>query len=326
MNARTFGHVACRPLCLVALLAACDQPAPKCNVAHGAFWAKYTLVSGDGDCAMLTGEELDVQSYYAKRSAKDPRPDYDNVSIAIQPMTITAALGNAAGIAEPDADDVPYAIGRFGTTSPSRDGYCVAKELAGARLRLPAVPDHEVDMCTSAPAAPDYDLGYEFSNVRVYYTPAAIGTQFAADLTYTQAGCVAKYKVTAVYPMVSCAVPTPLEDGGALDAAMSDSGPSDASSDDAATDGAVTDDAATLDASIDDAAISDAGDSDAAVTADAGVTPDAGEPCPEPEPPTGPPVPDDSLCENAGINPDFAVVCDPTAMMCVLEKQSPSLK
>lgn len=294
-NDRTFVHVSALSAWALALLcSACDQPAPKCNVAHGPFWAKYTLVSGEGDCAMLTGEELDVQSYYAPRSGSDDRPDYDKVSIGIQPMAITAALANAAGIAEADADGAPYALGRFTTTSPRRDAFCVAPKLTAAQLRLPAVPAHDVDMCTSVPDAPAYDLRYEFSNVRVYYTPSAIGTQFAADLTYTADGCTAKYKVTAVYPMVACGVPTPLEDAGAMDAAV-------------------------VDAAVDD-------DSDAGVAADGGAVEDAGEACPPPEPPTGPPVADDSLCENAGINPDFAVSCDPDTLMCALRKGVPSLR
>jgi hypothetical protein len=284
-NARTFVHLSTGLLCV--LLGACDQPAPKCNVAHGQFWAKYTLVSGEGDCAMLTGEELDVQSYYAQRSANDKRPDYDKVSIAIQPFAITAALGNAAGIADPDPDDRAYGIGRFVSQTARSDGFCVANTLSSARLRLPAVPAHELDMCTSAPDAPEYDLEYEFSHVRVYYTPAAIGTQFSADLTYTVAGCVATYKVSAVYPIVPCGTSTPLEDAGPDAAADSDPAPLDP---------------------------------------DAAVAADGGEPCPPPDPPSGPPVPDDSLCANAGINPDFAVVCDPAAMMCVLSKRSPSLK
>jgi hypothetical protein len=295
MHARTYHHVPWVLACaLLAPLGACEQPAPKCNVAHGPFWAQYTLVSGEGDCAMLTGEELDVHSYFARRSASDPRPDYDKVSIAIQPLTITAALANAAGLEEPESSDRAYAIGRFDTTSPDADGFCQANTLSVARLRLPAVPEHPVDMCSVAPEAPEYDLGYEFGNVRVYYTPSAIGTQFAADLTYTQAGCVAKYRVQAVYPMVSCAAPRPAEEP------------------------------------VEDAAVGDAaaGDDDAGVEFDAGAGAgaDAGEPCPPPEPPPGPADPDDSLCQSAGINSDFAVVCDPASLMCVLENKPPSLK
>jgi hypothetical protein len=302
-NDRTFVHAAAVCASALALLcAACDQPAPKCNVAHGPFWAKYTLVSGEGDCAMLTGEELDVQSYYAPRSPSDKRPDFDKVSVAIQPFAITAALANAAGLAEPEADDVPYAIGRFVTTSPRSDQFCVAPKLAAAQLRLPAVPAHDVDMCTSVPDAPAYDVRYEFSNLRVYYTPAAIGTQFAADLTYTADGCTARYTVAAVYPMVSCGVPTPLEDAGVVDAASE------------------------LDAAADDAEVLDASEPADAAAADGGAAEDAGEACPPPEPPSGPPVPDDSSCENVGINPDFAVACDPDTLMCALKKGVPSLR
>lgn len=267
---------------------ACEQPEPRCNVAHGSFWAKYTLVEGEGECAMLTGEQLDVQSYYAQRSKTDKRPDFDKVSIAIQPMTITAALGNAAGIAEPDPDDMAYGMGLIGTARPGSDGFCRADKLSVARLRLDAVPEHEVDMCTTAPDAPAYDIKYEFSRVRVYYTPSAIGTQFEADLTYTQADCVAKYRVSAVYPMVPCAA-TPAVDAGSAGAMA------------------------------DDAGVPDAGAGDAAA-ADGGVV------CPPPPPPGPDPTPDDSLCENAGINPDFALSCDPDTMMCVLAKASPSLK
>jgi hypothetical protein len=207
-------------------LTACDQPDPRCNVAHGAFAAKYTLVEGEGACAQLSGEQLDVQSYYAQRSATDKRPDFDAVSIAIQPMTITAAIGNAAGAGiEPDADDTAYAMGRINTATPAEDGFCRAATLSAARVRLPVVPEYEVDMCTTAPEAPAVDVTYEFSRVRIYYTPASIGTQFEADLTYTQGDCVAKYRVSAVYPLVACAA-TPAVDAGAQEQAPEeDAGP-----------------------------------------------------------------------------------------------------
>jgi hypothetical protein len=268
---------------LAAALLGCEQPDPRCNVAHGSFWAKYTLVSGQGACAELTGEQLDVQSYYAQRSETDKRPDYDAVSIAIQPFSITAALGNAAGLAEADPEDVLYGIGRIGTARPGADGFCRADELAAATLRLPAVPEHPVDECTTAPEAPAYDIKYEFSRVRIYYTPSAIGTQFEADLTYTQDDCVAKYRVTAVYPMVSCGAVPEVDAGVIADA------------------GAVPTDAAAPEA-------------------------DGGMACP-PSAASGPdPVADDSLCESGGINPDFALSCDPANMMCVLAGPSPSLR
>ena len=286
MNARSSAYLSVAAL----VLAACEQPAPECNVAHGPFWAKYTLVSGEGDCAMLTGEELDVQSYYAQRSARDPRPDYTKVSMAIAPSSINAALANAAGLAEPDAADTPYALGRFAGNKAGDDGFCRVSELAVARLRLPEVPEHALDECITAPAAPAYDVSYTFSNVRVYYTPAAIGTQFAADLTYTQGDCTARYEVSAVYPMVSCAALG--GDAGVPDAAAP-TGPTGMDEEDAS--------AAEGDGSADAS-------------------------CPPAEPAPGPTVADDALCEGAGINPDFALTCDPVAQMCVLKKEPPSLK
>jgi hypothetical protein len=53
---------------------------------------------------------------------------------------------------------------------------------------------------------------------------------------------------------------------------------------------------------------------------------DGGVVCPPPPPPGPEPKPDSALCENAGINPDFALSCDPATMMCVLAKAAPSLK
>ena len=213
-------HRACVFVGAAAALLGCEQPEPRCNVAHGSFWAQYKLVEGEGACSELPGELLDVQSYYAQRSATDKRPDYDAVSIAIQPGNITAALGNAAGIEEPDAEDVAYSIGRIGTSQPGADGFCRADKLSAATLRLPAVPEHSIDECNTAPEAPAYNIKYEFSRVRIYYTPSAIGTQFEADLTYTQDDCVAKYHVTAVYPAVPCGA-TPAVDAGVV----ADAGP-----------------------------------------------------------------------------------------------------
>jgi hypothetical protein len=248
---------------------------------------------------MLTGEELDVQSYYAPRSSTDDRPDYDKVSIGIQPMTITQALFNASEseVELPNPDDRPYALGRFVSAKADEDGFCVARSLSEARARVPAIP--EQDMCTEATETPAVDVTYEFNNVRVYYTPSAIGTQFAADLTYTQDGCVARYRVAAVYPMVACGVSPPLEDAGAQDAA------------------AVSD----ADIAEDDAGIAE--DPDGGPADDAGP---GAEECPPSEVPGAGPEPDDALCQGAGINPDFAVGCDPNTLMCALKNRPPSLK
>jgi hypothetical protein len=75
--------------------------------------------------------------------------------------------------------------------------------------------------------------------------------------------------------------------------------------------------------------------SDAAGPSDAMAAPD----CPPPMmmmPPPGPMVPSQDLCSpyanpdaglatGSGINPDYAVVCDPNLLLCVLAKEPPSL-
>jgi hypothetical protein len=188
---------------LVIALAGCDQPEPTCSVARGTFAASYTLVEGEGDCAGLTGELLGVQAYASRTSKSDPYPDYRNASIGIEPLALNGLLGGAAGLVEPNAADKPYGLGHFSSPTPD-DGYCKVPSLTTSRVRLPVTPAHDVDECTSAPEQPEIDVSYVFENVRVLATAANYGTKLEADLTYTLNGCVAKYKVAAIYPAVSC--------------------------------------------------------------------------------------------------------------------------
>jgi hypothetical protein len=218
----------CSPTCLAALtltLGACHQPRPKCTVAHGTFAATYELVEGKGDCAGLRGEILNVQGYIASMSATNKRPDYDKTSIGIEPASIADLLSVSSGTAMPDARDKPYSFGFFSSAEPNGDDFCIAPKLNVARLRLPALPDIALDECTTVPAQPATDIAYAFSNVRVYVTPDAIGTQLSADLKYTQGTCTATYKVRAVSPAVPCGVETPAPDAGMQDAGAQDAGP-----------------------------------------------------------------------------------------------------
>jgi hypothetical protein len=270
-------------------LLGCNQPAPKCTIAHGAFSAKYELVSGSGSCSMLHGEELDVQGYIAPISKTNRNPDYNRTSIGIQPRSITDALAMAAGVVEANPADKAYALGDFATAEPKHDDFCVAPKLSVARLRLPAAPEHMLDECTTVPTEPPVDLRYEFSNVRVYDTAGAIGTQFAADLSYTSGECSARYRVWAVYPSVSCAAAVPISDAGVTPEA----GPSDAGE-------GSTSDAGTVDASAPSVA------------------------CPPSDP--GSFTADDSLCAGPGINPDFALRCEEHVLLCVPGQEPPALR
>ncbi|MFT3921292.1 MAG: hypothetical protein QM778_02030 [Myxococcales bacterium] len=301
------------------LVVGCEQPKPKCNIARGDFAAHYTLVSGEGDCATLTGEVLSVQGYNQPISSKDKSPDYNRTSIGIQPSGITNYLYS---LGVPNPEDKPYALGGFEDSTAGSDDFCVVPTLNVARVRMDAYPEMpNEDMCMPPyPAQDAVDVQYQFSNVRVYNTAADTGTSFAADLTYIANGCTAVYKVTAVYPVVSCALELPVDADAAAPA------PTDGEQPDAAQ--------------PDDAGIADGGDLDGSVAVDA----DGGEPAPEvdcgtpePEAPVGEMVPDDTLCDSvpdiskgrtigSGISPDYATVCSPDTMFCVLKSDPPSLK
>jgi hypothetical protein len=318
VNSRTRTHVLslCGVGALSLVVTACDQPKPKCNIARGNFAAHYTLVSGEGPCAELTGEDLGIGGYNPPISKSDQRPDYKRVSVGIQPVGLSNYLWAGIGAANPE--DSQAALGEM-TDSEAKDDFCVVPTLSPARLRMDAVEEApNEDMCMPPyPGQEAVDITYEFSNVRVYNTPANMGTSFAADLTYTNQGCVAKYKVTAVYPSVSCALELP---------------PVETTTDE----NAVTGEA--LDGSV---ASDDAGESaDGGVTADGGeVEADGGCPPAEEEevPPMGEIVPDDTLCDavpdqskgrevGSMISPDYATFCSPDTLTCVLKSDPPSLR
>jgi hypothetical protein len=288
-------------LAAVAALVGCaDQPEPKCSVARGNFAATYTLISGEGECAELKGEILGVQAYNARTSKTDPTPDYDHTSIGIQPQSITDFIWG--GATDEDSKHKPFALGKFSSKEPDSQGFCAAPKLSVSRFSSAEVPEQS-DACTTTPALPAVDFKYEFSDVRVYSTVAALGTQLSATLNYTKDGCSAKYRVRAVYPAVSCAGAGPVPP--ATDAAIM-------SEEDAGAEATATED-------------------------DAGSGGDAGVECPPAEPPSGPPVPDATLCSpdpdpdqgrpiGSGLNADFDIRCDPDLLLCVLKKEPPALR
>lgn len=284
---------------LVGIAAACvvlgacaKQPRPKCTVARGNFAATYTLISGKGECAELKGEILGVNAYNAQASASDKTPDYDHASIGILPQSISDLL--AAGATDSNAKHEPHALGEFDSSEPDSDGFCTAPKLSVSRLQSAEVPEQS-DACMATPALPAVDIEYVWSDVRVYTTAAALGTQFSATLSYSKDGCTARYHVRAVYPSLSCAGTAPVPDGGQAEEDGGDS------------------------SSPMDAAIASASDEDAGGEADAA--------CPPAPAPTPAPVADATLCSpDNGLNPDLDVRCDPDLLLCVLKREPPALR
>jgi len=201
-----------------ASLNACSQknPSPPCNTGHGDYAAKYILVEGSktgtGTCDELVGEAIGVDKYYPI--------DRGASLVALQPESAAALALSPAG------DGNLYAIGNLESEMPTPEDFCnlVNMKPADALFTPPAVelledggmPDGTAPDTTKGTVVEGEDGGqlyqpndeplkYEFNNVKFWTIGAAPSAQqFTADLTYTQDGCSAKYKVVAMYPAVHC--------------------------------------------------------------------------------------------------------------------------
>jgi hypothetical protein len=326
-------------IALAAGLGACDQPSPTCNIARGLFSAKYTLVpgtvTGTGDCGSLAGEELWVAAY-TQPKGNSTAPDPKKLSIGIISSTQKGFLDRAScsGV-ENTSTETPHSLGAFASSKPDKDDFCYVPTLTPTQVTVGEAAAAEGGQCDGCnpplPIEPAHDARYEWSNVRVYVTAAANGTQFSADLKYAVDGCSAQFKVTALYPSVSCAGypivdmnPATGDDAGAEDGGLfADAG---LGGMDAAVD---------TDAAIDDASLP--GEDDAAAEGDAAEEPGewvAPDYCGTA--PTSNPIPDETLCSQdapmtggpsgSNINPEFMVQCDVQQLRCVLSADPPSLR
>jgi len=170
-----------------AWVAACGttQPPTQCITGHGAYAAKYTLKPNQptGACAENPGEAVGIQKYNQR---------YGQVTgqkIAIKTATLTGLSGpSTPGQAQTDI----ISIGELaGEGLPNAQGFCVANGFN-------TVHDQP------EPAGGGTDIAYAWSNVQFYVSAQIPGTQFTADLAYTQGGCTANYSVVGVYPVLHC--------------------------------------------------------------------------------------------------------------------------
>jgi hypothetical protein len=231
--------VNCRIIAVVlfALLAAActaEQPRPGCVASRQTFSARYRWVSGDtaGACADLlldqwTGEVLGVYTYLP-----DPDLPGDKSAMAIksQEVGVEFDTAEAHGVVDADMNHKAYAQGKFTTDTPGDDNVCLVTMQWPGQVALAAVPPEspasDGGVPSEAGAGDDggeppfpgqdaVDVGYTWSNVRVYVTAGQPGNKWMADLDYAKNGCKAKYHVTAVAPSVSCA-----DDNGNADPAL----------------------------------------------------------------------------------------------------------
>jgi hypothetical protein len=323
-----------------------------------AYAVVYDLRSGSGPCAELVGGYLGLESFHGN-DGKSTKVDYSVNKVAIQAESITevpavgacfskpdAKVGYAGGdFSDPDPSHTLFALGAFREREPDADDYCYIDGLSAAQASLPEIPASEPpprcsdeqpaslcdgpgktftfdcrcdaaggegccedvpglcedndardcqsdDQCCDAGDAacladpprcvsqgpvvescrgttqPALDVRYEWSDVKLYTTAAALGTQLSATLRYSVNDCTAEYDVRAVWPATDCTL-YDIDYNPILD---------------------------------------DEGN----------LQPDPSACCPGSDLEKNHPY-------GSGINPDFAVHCDPELLLCVLDKAVPSL-
>lgn len=192
-------------------IGACNTQAPeaRCTVARavsdgsiGSFAATYTLKEGQDDtraCAKLRPEQVGLQKFYSE----DPSAR-DTFGVRSRRMgQLPASLRK-----DPAPLYEPSSVGELVTEFPGADNFCDVPTLTPARLEAPALPAGLPDGGTQPDGGPPpqtaLSVTYEWSNLRVYNTPEIPGTQFVAELRYTENGCTAEYNVKGIWPVVSC--------------------------------------------------------------------------------------------------------------------------
>jgi hypothetical protein len=306
---------------LIASTYGCDQPKPKCAAGRGAFVAVYKNVSGPADCAKLKGETLGFSTYNAT-GPNEGKPNLDIASIAIQSENLGVLVDTAesAGSVDKDPTHKPYGLGFFSTAEPQGD-FCTVPTLTVATQSIPEVA---ADPANEIEASPATTVSYAWSNVKLYVTAAALGTQFTADLTLTTDGVACGYQVLGMYQFVSCSKDNPADPTSPLPDERDCSPDADESPSVTCTNNAecfsnvceqglcrCTDSAGCCaDKDVQKCELS--GNTCAAAPAEVL----GAKTCHDAPRPTG-----------SGINPDFPTKCDPDLLACVLTKDTiPALK
>lgn len=219
----------CTVLSLVIATAAllqvgCQQPDVNCTSAHGTFAARFERKSGPADqpCGQLVGDILGMSTYYAPGGVNGT-PMFAKPSVALRAQYLYAYVYDIvydpatvleARLIDKEVGD-PDSLGDFSAGVPDDAGFCAVPSMTKVNLDLPEV--EEVVAVMDDPATMDMDetvdpiapqaaakLSYEWDNVKFLVTADAQGTQFSADLKFTQDACTATYHVVGVYPVVDC--------------------------------------------------------------------------------------------------------------------------
>ncbi|WP_309888059.1 hypothetical protein [Archangium sp.] len=167
------------PLGSAVWLSACggEQAPPQCVVGRGDHAVRYTLKTGTGTCAQKKAEIIGAQAFRVPGSGIPP-------TVSLKPAPLAALEGR-------DPANSVLASGDFTTEYPE-ENTCVVRQLSEARQVFQ--PDN----------ATTVDLSYRFSNLRIQAQAAIPGTQWVADLSYSEGDCMATYEAVGVFPAIKC--------------------------------------------------------------------------------------------------------------------------
>jgi hypothetical protein len=235
MNTKTLGWIVVLGA-TVCSFASCSQPKADCVVllagAGYSYATKYNVVgTPSAECVALVqqGDLIGMETYHPV-SADMLTYDSSKTSLALQ----ADSLGNEILARGGDTAHVPWSQGEFTSATPDSSDFC-----AVPTLKAPGeqdFPDVGAVAGTGGagggamapmPEVPADNVKYEWSNIKIYVTAAAQGTQFTADLKYSEkvttidpmtmaatvvADCTINYKVVGMGPGIAC---TKLDDMGA---------------------------------------------------------------------------------------------------------------
>jgi hypothetical protein len=158
----------------VAGLGACgsEQPAPQCTVGRGDHAVRYVLKSGTGTCAGKKAEIVGAQAFREPGSGIPP-------TLYLKAASLVSAT--------PTDPSKVTASGQFTTEYPSDDNVCTVPALSEARQVVAGV-----------------ERSYRWSNLRMQGRAAIPGTQWVADLEFSEGECTATYEAVGVFPAIRC--------------------------------------------------------------------------------------------------------------------------
>lgn len=193
----------------------CSQPKTECQVAMAAagygYAVTYKLKSSPAagcEAGVMKAEVIGMELYHPP-SADGTTYDPTKATVAVQ----SDALQYESTGRDPDPaeDHHVWSLGAFDSVTPDSSDMCkVSTFSVNAQQDFPemAGTGGGGGAGGGTPTVPAHNVKYQWSNMKVYVTAAAPGTQFEADLTHTtnvgDTSCTFEYHAVGLWPAVNC--------------------------------------------------------------------------------------------------------------------------